>query len=390
MPDGNWFPIPLAILSGAWLFLLLNLVLHILLRELWISTIGLRYISGSIDFDALKFSPRFDRFLRKHVMDYDDYIELIEKLCSVVFAFTFLIIFMLISLGMFFLFVYFGSFLYREMLKPAVGPSPILTLVEVVMGLFLLSGLLYFIDFVSLGYLKRIKWLSRFYLPIYRFYSTLSLSFLYRPIYYNLIDQKFGRRLGFLLVPYVILVLLLFSLRAKTHPFFPEEAEHLTLKHQYYDDLREKDQLIQKASIPSKFVQNGFLELFVAYNPIMDDEVLKFICPDFEPPKTTGLNLKGIITVSNDGKRKLSADTSLVCLSQLQEVRIDDSLYQNLPYQFFEHPSHGEKGLLSVIDVKNLLRGKHLLRIDKRTPKRIAGRDSIQLNEFAFFPFWVE
>jgi len=137
-------------------------------------------------------------------------------------------------------------------------------------------------------------------------------------------------------------------------------------------------------------VQNGFLELFIAYNPIVDDKVLKVTCPDFEPPKSTGLKLKGFITVSNDDKRKLAADTSLVCLSQLQEVRIDDSLYQNLPYQFFEHPQHGERGLLSVINVKNLARGKHLLRIDKRAPKRIAGRDSIQLKELAFSPFWVE
>ena len=51
-----------AVLMGSWIILLINLILHILLRGLWISAIGLRYISGDIDFSELNLAPRFEAF----------------------------------------------------------------------------------------------------------------------------------------------------------------------------------------------------------------------------------------------------------------------------------------------------------------------------------------
>ena len=73
-------------------FILINLVLHVLLRGIWISTLGLRYVSGEIDFDKLRLAPRFDRFLRRRIVSFDQYILRLENLCSVIFAFTFLIV----------------------------------------------------------------------------------------------------------------------------------------------------------------------------------------------------------------------------------------------------------------------------------------------------------
>ena len=55
--------------------LLVNLIFHVVLRGVWISTVGLRYVSEDIDFDVFRLHPRFDRFLRKHVISFDHYIE---------------------------------------------------------------------------------------------------------------------------------------------------------------------------------------------------------------------------------------------------------------------------------------------------------------------------
>ena len=38
-----------------------NLLIHILVRGLWIGAIGLRYVSGDIDYDKLKYNERFIR-----------------------------------------------------------------------------------------------------------------------------------------------------------------------------------------------------------------------------------------------------------------------------------------------------------------------------------------
>ena len=110
--------LPLGSLTAAWFILLVNLCIHVLFRGLWISTIGLRSVSDDIDFEALRFTPRFDRFLQRKVGSFDRYVERLEKICSVLFAFTFLILFMLLALGGV---AYHDDFLVEELLCAPQG-----------------------------------------------------------------------------------------------------------------------------------------------------------------------------------------------------------------------------------------------------------------------------
>ena len=48
-----------SILYASCAILIFNLMLHVLLRGLWIGALGLRYVSGDIDYDSLKYSPKF-------------------------------------------------------------------------------------------------------------------------------------------------------------------------------------------------------------------------------------------------------------------------------------------------------------------------------------------
>ena len=50
------------IYSIAWVscaILIFNLLLHVMLRGLWIGELGLRYVSGDIAYDDLKYSSKF-------------------------------------------------------------------------------------------------------------------------------------------------------------------------------------------------------------------------------------------------------------------------------------------------------------------------------------------
>ena len=85
--------VPIMVAFVGWFLLLFNMFLHVLFRGLWISTIGLRYVSGEIDYGALRFSPRFVDYLRKRIGTFDRYIERLENICSILFAFTFLLVF---------------------------------------------------------------------------------------------------------------------------------------------------------------------------------------------------------------------------------------------------------------------------------------------------------
>jgi hypothetical protein len=379
------------ILLGCCFFFLINLILHVILRGLWISAIGLRSVSGDVDFDALGFSPRFDKLLRSKVGSFDKYVERLENLSSIVFAFTFLIVFMLFSVGMWFgltmLVAYLGEYLPESVRE--------ITVIAVILVLFC-AALLYFVDFLTLGFVKRINWLSKYYLPIYRFYSLLTLSALYRPIYYNLIDNKFGRKAAYLLVPYLFGVLFFATIQIDSHVWYPTMTGHLELENSSYDDQREEDRLVKKAAIQSKYVSNGFLELFIRYLPQDDDDELASRCQGFKPPISAGYSSDLVNLESDEYTKQLkgAAQPSLNCLSQLYEVHIGDSLFKTPSYRFFTQPKLGEKGLKATFDVQYLPRGEHHVLVKKWQGKYDSETetptDSLVLDTFALIPFWKE
>ncbi|MBK7787543.1 MAG: hypothetical protein IPJ54_02980 [Saprospiraceae bacterium] len=71
--------------------LFINLIFHVTLRGLWIGAIGLRYVSGEINYDQFRYADRVTQYLKNKVGSYDDFIENLERLCSVIFAYTFLL-----------------------------------------------------------------------------------------------------------------------------------------------------------------------------------------------------------------------------------------------------------------------------------------------------------
>ena len=110
---------------------------------------------------------------------------------------------------------------------------------------FLLLGVIVFIDLISLGALKKIKdkRVSTVYFYIYRFISFITLSFLYRPLLYNFIDNSYTRKLFYFSVPYIFIVMGGYNLLENNpNPYLPDQkmlqSKGLTINDYYYDDLR--------------------------------------------------------------------------------------------------------------------------------------------------------
>ena len=375
--------IPYQVMLGAWYVLIINLILHVLLRGLWISTIGLRYVSGDIDFNKLNISPKFDRFLRSKIVSFDLYIQQLEKLCSAVFGFTFLIIFILISGGLFVVGIVILAMMIEGVSTRFGGPW-VLVIVPFLL-LYLLGGLIYFLDFITLGWIKRKKGIARFYYPIYRFFSVITLAFIYRPIYYNLLDNKFGRNIVLFLIPYLIGFTLIASLSVNTQAYLPGNRTLQSISNDFYDDTLE-DGASYSASISSKFVKNGYAQLFLPYVARSDDKVIEAICPDLKPAKT-GFFFFGI----NDPLRNnMNADLALDCHAQRYKIYVNDTLLNNLKYRFHEHPTRKNIGLLTVLDVGYLPRGEHAIKVDVKFLQDSNGKDTLFFHESALIPFWKE
>jgi len=193
-----------AMLQVAWFIFFINLLIHVILRGLWIGAIGLRYVSGEIDYKSLEYSEFFQSYLSKKVGRFDNYIERLEKVCSVIFAYTFLLFFLFFSFTIFLLETTFLAriidflFLEKGNTESSVG-----VLATIVVVLFILGGLIVFIDFITLGSIKKIRHrgISKAYSYLYRFYSFITFSFIYRPLLYNFIDYKHTRKLVWFSIP---------------------------------------------------------------------------------------------------------------------------------------------------------------------------------------------
>lgn len=263
----------------SWMIFFINLLIHVFTRGLWIGAIGLRYVSGDIDFKALDYSSPFTNFLSRRIKSFDEYIERLERFASVLFAYTFLLFFMWIS----FLALIFWTMAFAFLFIDIFNNPALLGLVVI---LFFLVGLVVFIDFISMGALKRIKekGVANVYFIIYRFYSFATLSFLYRPLLYNFLDEKFTRRLFFFSIPYVLVISLLPGFKSDATPFFPieshtylhdfEASSALTIRSRYYDDERAQVESaessffgtktpIRDISLKSSKVTGSFGEIFL-------------------------------------------------------------------------------------------------------------------------------
>ncbi|MFK8059262.1 MAG: hypothetical protein AB8B78_04135, partial [Polaribacter sp.] len=167
----NKFLYPIA--YSACVVLIVNLVIHVVLRGLWIGAIGLRYVSGEIDYESLKYKKRFTSHLKRKVGSFDKYINTLENYCSILFAITFLSLFYIISFFSISLIITFaGNFFIKSGIFPEVVG---LVLLGFFAMFFLFSSLIVFIDFITQGYLKKKEWTSFLYFPIYKIFSIITL-----------------------------------------------------------------------------------------------------------------------------------------------------------------------------------------------------------------------
>lgn len=231
------------VLHVGWVIFFVNLLVHVILRGLWIGAIGLRYISGEIDYAKLNYSAAFTEYLQKKIGSYDQFIERLEKICSVLFAYTFLLFLMFLSL------ILFGAFfgLGAQIVTAIAGDSAMVdTFIGFGLITYLLLGLIVFIDFITLGVFKKINEtvVAKVYKVLYRFFSTITLSFLYRPLLYNFIDHKYTRRLFYFSIPYILLIISakhLFS--HNNYSFFPDVDEARSIG-TYIDDYAYEDRML--------------------------------------------------------------------------------------------------------------------------------------------------
>ncbi|MEM7486878.1 MAG: hypothetical protein AAF348_16840 [Bacteroidota bacterium] len=369
--------------------LLFNLLLHVIMRGLWIGALGLRYVSGDIDFDVLNYSSRFKNYLSKKIVSFDRYIGNMENYCSILFAISFLLVFYVLAITIIIITIVLISFfiINNDSLPGWLSKGLGVTLVLfVVFGMFLT-----FIDFITQGLLKRNKWVAKMYFPFYWVFSFLTLSFLYRPLVYNFLDNKFGKRLILLLAPVYFAILLMTSLEYRNSNFLDGKQDSSNMfanQENYFDMLMGDEDFPGEVAIPSKIITTNYLQVFIPFSEGIEDRIFGF--KETLKPKKDRRGLTSGIQFNTswddrikskkqkDSIRKLYLNT----FNEMYSFEIDSMATDS---DFIVTTGIKEiMGFETYLDIKNLQEGLHTLKVKRKQKKK----DSISTVIREVIPFW--
>ena len=367
-------------LIASWYIITINLIAHVILRGLWIGAIGLRYVSGEIDYKTLKYSSKFTHHLQKRVGSFDNYVATLEKYCSVIFAVTFLLVFYLMGLLVLtFCLAMLGLYMDNNETEDWIRFGIVLPL-----WVFLLVGMvLTFIDFITQGWLKRKKWTTWFYYPFYWVFKYLTLSFLYRPMVYNFLDTRFGKRLNWMVVPLYIGILILAGTGFSTSNYLKKEfnsTSYAASNSNYIDSLDDKTAFVDRASLPSKVITDTFLDVFIVYGSTVENDVFYFN-KELKPEEDS----RGIFSIFSDGTVAGSGNRRgeyLKTLEEMYTLSVDSLNFK--PEFVFAVNVRKQLGYQTYLDLEGLSRGKHILDV-KRKDHNL---DSVYTRTIIRIPFW--
>lgn len=347
----------------------ISFILHLVLRGIWIGFVGLQYaFPDGIRFDKLKGANKLPFLVREYKQPID-LILLLERICSSIFSFAFFFV----GVSLFIIFM-----IGVIMLLTKLG-LPILYVSIFVFSLFMLQG--------ALGGLYPIlqKRLGKEDIPVLR-WTLVWLSRIAVPFFFRESLLAFMTNINSKLIVVVMLIysmvmgitgasasdrLILFSkdmqpsfelvekLRAwkggtiKTPP--------LSMSPNLYADDKKPGEVVEKAIIPSKIIEQSFIELHViGYKRDVDA---------FE-------------MVNEDSTRKFT-------IEPLVQVYLDSTQVKTPVWYYSRFAGTGQESWVTMIDVANLPAGPHELRVDKSLIS--VDTDSIILFEgWATIPFWKE
>ena len=381
-----------ALKSGTYI-LMGSLLIHVILRGLWIGTLGLRYISGDIDYDQLGYAPKFTQYLKTRVGSFDRYISRLENACSTVFALAFLMVFYFLS---YFLILMFFAIIAFTINNIGLFSDETAGLITAIFGVvYFVLILVFLFDFITMGGLKRDRWTAKYYYPIYRFFGLITLAFLYRPLVYNFLDQKKARWVATFILPVYTVALVFLQIYGVVNSNYQIEGQgtsrYFTSKYNYEDELTEKTDFIQFVSLPSKVIDKPYMRVYIGFNKFLEDAVLahdSILMPEkdrrgYSFKINRRFNFSGLSFNFSNSYQRIQKNQSryLDVFGELYQLKIDSVFYDK---EFvMTNDTNNRFGFETFLDINNLKNGKHLLYLIGPDP-----RVEKELDTLITIPFW--
>ncbi|MDQ2702255.1 MAG: hypothetical protein M3Y70_05455 [Pseudomonadota bacterium] len=323
--------------------------LHLLLRAQWIALVGIHSVyPQGVQLSKLRMGP-IQRAIEEARPDRTvDAIERADNRASVVFAIGVTIASIIVVVCA----TFCGGLLLAKLLALALGWQvdmanlPIIVF-AVVLGPFLLATSL---DH-WLGHRLRPGGLPyRLLAATTRFYTRAGMGRRNNQVIAILASNNGERRImagvvGLLVAAILAVVLMYAAMRNPTvigsYGLFPDD-EGMRLDPAHYDDQRNPARARALPYVQSTVITGPYVQLMVPYRPGRDEPAMRAGCAETAP--------------------------RLACLQALHGVMLDGKPLDTLAYEIASDPRTGRPALLAMIDVRELVPGRHELRVARPPP----------------------
>jgi hypothetical protein len=321
----------------------LSFTLHLFLRGLWISLLCVNgSFPGGVNFSRLKLAERYQQTTSPSTLT--PQLLSLDKICGLIFYAGF--VFVLFLLGLFFcalvglIFSHVAAWLNT---------------------IFITFLILYFVDFIFAGPLRKNRSIGRLFYPVYVFFNLLTLGVLYRKSL-QIIFSNIGKSgaiffvLVFTATTLALSYLSLYPVLRLTPPFegrpFPGTENNQGVRYIdrfYIDELTPTDN-IRWFAIESRNPKGKWMRVFINYHWIY----------------SRGIN-----------------ETNNVSFDKIVTLQIDNVTVRNIDWLNELRTQSHQQGIMAMIPVDSLSAGKHILALN-------VGDDYYKKNPTPRIPFWKE
>jgi len=355
--------------------IIISLILYLILRGFWIAIIGLTSaFPNGINLISLNFYKKYEE--RLLATNFEKISMSLDKICSSIFAFAFLVISLII---MFFMIILYFLILFTFGLS-IVEENLILLFVIIIPYIFF--SLTYIFDIVTLSFLKKIKW-KYFAIPYYKFYiiyNFITLGFIFEKLYFYFISNLSKKSIFSIIILIILLSQIANLSTSQEYYLFSDKISHKkSMSYHFYEDkinynnkinsILDSDFAIPR--IQSFVINDGIIELFIPYESLIDN-VIKSHCNINYDKLDSSSQEKNIGATKTTAFLKLGPDSNnnsypldkvLDCVNDFYQVYIDNTNKIRSNFLFYIHPILNQKGYYTILNISGIAKGDHYLKI---------------------------
>lgn len=357
--------------------LMVNFILHFILRSIWVGLLGLSSVyPKGVNLESENYSQHYLKQLKADFGDLRGYSTKMDRTCSIMFAFSFSVAMIFTCIALMVLGVA-GIAYGVHLLLPQFSIDNIFLLI---LSCLLLPGAVGGV--LNMKSLRDKAWVQKIHYPlIIKISGRIFFHFLYEPIYYinsTFITNLKKRQYTLNMLGYIILILPVYLvvftqsnvMYTNKRYYFSNAEREDRFYYVHYEDHLTTDQLIQNPMIPSSDITGSGVKLFLPL-PMREEVVLTKKYGEYKPDSTlsAGQNL-----IKNRAWFKDQA-------KKYFQIEVNGQKFVPSLLRSYNHHNAYEYGFLTFIPDSLLLRGENVIYI--QSDYRYKGK-----KRQSFIPFW--